>query len=371
MDGFFPGQKYGGPPVSVNNFCSLMNDDECYIVTHNHDKDDKKPYEGISSGVWTERNNCSVMYLPDSQYSKSNFEKVINSINPDVIYLQGLFQGCILPCLQLANKHNIKVVLAPRGELCAGAMRKKYKKIPYIIFLRINHLLDDVSYQSTSEEETTAIMKYLGCGKDSIHYLTNIPSIPTKGYMRSEKKSGKGNFVFISRIHPKKNLIGAIRFFQKIKTVAVFDIYGPLEDEKYWDECKQEIEKLPSNVSVRYCGLVLHEKIHETFSHYDAFVFPTFSENYGHVIAESLMSGTPVIISDQTPWSDINEFACGTAISLDNPDGFSNEIDKISNFDEQQMQECRERIKKYLDYKLNISAIKKRYQDAFHEVIKN
>ena len=36
MGGFFPGKKYGGPPVSVDNFCTLMNE-ECFIVTTNHD----------------------------------------------------------------------------------------------------------------------------------------------------------------------------------------------------------------------------------------------------------------------------------------------------------------------------------------------
>lgn len=44
MGGFFPGQKYGGPPVSVNNFCSLFREDECYIVTKNHEKDESVPY---------------------------------------------------------------------------------------------------------------------------------------------------------------------------------------------------------------------------------------------------------------------------------------------------------------------------------------
>lgn len=27
MGGFFPGQKYGGPPVSVDIFCSLLKDE--------------------------------------------------------------------------------------------------------------------------------------------------------------------------------------------------------------------------------------------------------------------------------------------------------------------------------------------------------
>ena len=45
MGGFFPGQKFGGPPVSVDNFCSLLKDDcDCFIVTSNHDMDNNNVY---------------------------------------------------------------------------------------------------------------------------------------------------------------------------------------------------------------------------------------------------------------------------------------------------------------------------------------
>ena len=44
MEGFFPGKKYGGPPVSVLNFCRLMKEYSCYIVTKNHDLGETVPY---------------------------------------------------------------------------------------------------------------------------------------------------------------------------------------------------------------------------------------------------------------------------------------------------------------------------------------
>lgn len=328
MAGFFPGKEYGGPPVSVDNFCSLMKED-CFIVTHNHDKGDNSAYEGIESGVWVKRDNCSVMYLPDEKYNKNTFEQVIKDLNPDILYLQGLFQQCVLPCLQLAKKYSIRVLLAPRGELCAGAFKKKYKKIPYITFLKVMGLIRNVEFQSTSDEETEAIQKILKADENRVHFLTNIPSIPKKEYEHTGKVSGKGKFVFLSRIHPKKNLISAIKYFGGVHGEAVFDIYGPIEDESYWKECQIEIEKLPQNVSVNYCGLVSHDEVHEVFSKYDAFLFPTFSENYGHVIAEALAVGTPVIISDQTPWSSIIDFGAGFAIDLDDHDMFSNSIQAI------------------------------------------
>ena len=49
MAGFFPGKKYGGPPVSIDNFCSLIsnNDNQIFIVPTNHDLGNKEKYQDI------------------------------------------------------------------------------------------------------------------------------------------------------------------------------------------------------------------------------------------------------------------------------------------------------------------------------------
>lgn len=365
MGGFFPGRKYGGPPVSVDNFCSLLGkDSECYIVTRNHDKDETTTYEGIAEG-WNDRGNAKVMYLSNSEYSKGTFDTVIKELQPDYIYLQGLFQECVLPCLALAKKYNMKVVLAPRGELCAGAFKKKYKKIPYILYLRMMGLLKNVSFQSTSDEETAAIGKWLGASTEKIHLLTNIPSIPHGLPQRTEKKSGEGRFVFISRILWKKNLLNAIKYLEKIKGNVIFDIYGPKEDEGYWAECEKAINELPSNVKVNYCGVLSHDDIHKTFNQYDAFLFPTLSENYGHVIAEALVSGCIPIISDQTPWNDMNGARAGWALPLTDEKGFKEAIQQIIDMDDDTIQTKRKDVEEYLSRKLKLDDLKKEYLNVF------
>lgn len=363
--GFFPGKKYGGPPVSVDNFCSLFKEElECFILTHNHDLGERDSYFDIHEG-WNDRGNVKVRYVSDGEYNRKTFETVIREIKPDCIYLQGLFQGCVFPCLRLANKHKIKVVLAPRGELCSGAFHKKYKKIPYIACLRLLGLLNGVAFQSTSNEETESIGKYLGVPSGRIHLLTNIPSIPRGLFVHKVKCAGEGRFVFISRILWKKNLLSAINFLSGVNGKVVLDIYGPKEEDGYWLECEKAIMMLPKNISVNYCGVLNHDEIHKTFSEYDAFLFPTLSENYGHVIAESLVSDCIPIISDQTPWSDMNEFGAGWALPLNNEEGFKKAIQEVVDMDEIHIEEKRLKMKSYLEKKLRIEELKKEYLNVF------
>ena len=65
-----------------------------------------------------------------------------------------------------------------------------------------------------------------------------------------------------------------------------------------------------------------------TFSKYDLFLFPSGGENYGHVIAESLSSGTPVLISKNTPWLDLESQNLGWDIDLKDMDSFVEIIER-------------------------------------------
>ena len=367
MGGFFPGKKFGGPPVSVDNFCSLMKDDECYIVTRDHDFFESKRFDSIQKG-WNDRENCKVLYLSDSEYNKRTFAKVMNEIKPDILYLQGLFQPCVLPSLLLAKRYGISVLIAPRGELCKGAFRiKKWKNMRYVKFVKCCGLEKNIYWQSTSNEETDAIKRILKVDDNHIFQLDNIPSIPKKEFARRKKIAGQGRFVFLSRIHPKKNLLYAISLFKDIKGDVAFDIYGPIEDEEYWNLCLAEIKCLPANVKVMYQGLVDHNNVHDVFSQYDAFLFPTLSENYGHVIAESLAVGTPVIISNHTPWNDVCLYGAGYAISLDEKIKFISSIESIINMREDYT-ETSNSAKKCFAEKCRIDHIRSKYSDSFLQI---
>jgi glycosyltransferase involved in cell wall biosynthesis len=129
-----------------------------------------------------------------------------------------------------------------------------------------------------------------------------------------------------------KNLEFALNALSKVKFPIVFDIYGPIEDEKYWHLCKELIDKLPTQIDVNYCGAVTPDQVSAVFSGCDLFLFPTRGENYGHVIAESLSAGTPVLLSDQTPWRDLNRDQLGWDLPLD-MDAFAEKVEKVARMD--------------------------------------
>ena len=127
---------------------------------------------------------------------------------------------------------------------------------------------------------------------------------------------------FLSRISSKKNLDFGLKVLSDVSVPVQFDIYGPKESSVYWEECLKLISELPSNISVSYVGALEHSKVCETIAKYEIFFLPTRGENFGHVFIESWMAGVPVLISDQTPWRDLEIKKLGWDISLDKPDKF-------------------------------------------------
>lgn len=112
-------------------------------------------------------------------------------------------------------------------------------------------------------------------------------------------------------------------------------------------------------------GNIDHDKVHETFSKYDCFLFPTLSENYGHVIAESLASGTPVITSDQTPWNSIVENGAGWSVSLTDSEKFDSCIKNIIDCDQGNEIELRKNSVDFFYKNSNLNTIKSSYYRAF------
>ena len=195
-------------------------------------------------------------------------------------------------------------------------------------FIKYLHLSRNVIFQSTSDEETDGIKKYFS--NNRIVFLNNVPTLTKIRKDYSIKKTGEAKFVFVSRIVWKKNLLFALQVINRVNDGSLqFDIYGSIEEPQYWEECLKIINNFSNKIKINYCGVCKHDDIPIILSSYDALFFPTFSENYGHIIAESLSVGLPIIISDQTPWSNINSTKGGWAIPLKDEDMYLKAVESI------------------------------------------
>lgn len=142
--------------------------------------------------------------------------------------------------------------------------------------------------------------------------------------------------IFLSRINPMKNLDFLLNRLKNIKSKFFLDIYGPIDDKVYWEKCKTLIKGLPSNIKVSYKGAIHSSRVNKIIMKYSFFILPTRGESFGHVIYESLAAGTPVIISNKTPWSH-KQSNFLNIISLTNIKKWENQLEAKSRYSKQKI----------------------------------
>lgn len=372
-DGYLPAKNFGGPVVSLSNLINLCGEEiEFYIFTLNHDLNEKKILNDIQQGA-NKIGKATVYYFTNENFNTRKFENIIEEIQPNVIYQNGFFNYKILKeSLKISSKSNLPLIIAPRGELNKNAFAiKKWKKEPYAsLFKYLLFRNKNTYFHSTSLEESKAIEKKLNIENEKIYQLENIPTLNDANLLsNNEKNKGKIKIIFLSRIQVKKNLLYAIKIVNEIESIQIeFDIYGPIENHEYWNDCKKAMDSAKKNISFKYCGVVERDRIFDVFSNYDIFFFPTLSENYGHVIVEALSAACPILISDQTPWTDINDFGGGYAIDLNNKNLFEKKLLDIANLNNEEHYILRIRAKNYIKSKFSLEELHKRYINMFNEI---
>lgn len=367
---FWPQKKGGGPPVSVMNVVqSIKGRFDIYIISKNHELDDDGPLPGIQNG-WNRFDFGTAYYVPKGYHSFSNIMSLIEEVKPDVIYQNSFFSmDDLLPVLIYKKKcSNVKVIVAPRGEFYPERIEKgKIKKNLYCKLFQYSGLLKEIYFQGTGREECIQEMRLLGIQDRYILNIQNISTIMNCCYEKLEKKPNELKLVYIARIHPTKNVLKAIKWLRKLSGKIQYDIYGSIEDKEYWKECLAEIEKLPTNVTVKYCGVLEHDEVPSTIAAYHAYYMPTTGENFGHSIVEAMLIGKPVVISDQTPWKDVNGNG-GYVIALHDEGGFIHALNSLMCMEADEYDSMCNQIKIYITRKLNVNEIVSQYIDAFNEI---
>ncbi len=335
---FEPSFKFGGPIRSLKNLIDLLHlKHEFYIVTRDRDFGDDKQFESVPIGSWIKTDkNVNVFYL-DKQVDFSAQINVIRKSGPfSVIYLNSFFDYDFSIRFQLyiffLKKFNFeKVILAPRGELSFGAMKiKPLKKNIFLGFYKLFGLSRKIVYHFTAEEELAEARNFIGNVKSIV-----VPNMHERipEFYHKEKNEGEVVVGFLSRISVKKNLITIINALKRINDCkVVFKIAGFKEDISYWNECEIEINSLPPNISVEYVGALNRNEVSAFLRSIHVFILPTFNENYGHSIVEAMVNSTVIMISDQTPWSDVSNFG-GFVGKPTDIDFFANSLMQVSDFD--------------------------------------
>lgn len=207
-----------------------------------------------------------------------------------------------------ARRLGVPRIVSPRGMLSPWARnhRKWKKRIAWLLYAK-RDLQQAALIHATSELELRELrdlgvkqpIAVIPNGVEPLPLMSNNVPLPEKPYV-----------LFLSRIHQKKGVAELLQVWQELMPKGWELVFAGPDEQGI-------LERSALPPGVRYVGMVDGEPKARLMRQASLFVLPTYSENFGVVVAESLMAGVPVITTHGAPWECLETGRCGWWIPME------------------------------------------------------
>lgn len=244
----------------------------------------------------------------------------------DAVIINGIWQHHSFGTWQVLRKMNIPYFVFTHGMLDPWFKRaypfKHAMKWLYWFWADYRVLRDAKLVLFTCEEERIQARRSFSlyrCREKVVGHGTSMP----EGNPIQQKEFFLGMFpqlrdkrlvLFISRIHPKKGCDLLIEAFAEVMSRDVslqLVMVGP--DETGWKkDLMKQSETLGIADRITWTGMLTGDAKWGAYRSADVFILPSHQENFGIVVAEAMMCGVPVLISDKVNiWREIEADKAG------------------------------------------------------------
>jgi glycosyltransferase involved in cell wall biosynthesis len=125
--------------------------------------------------------------------------------------------------------------------------------------------------------------------------------IDTQKFQNLDSKQTEDNGCYtigtVTRITPIKDVLTLIRSAKYVleKHDAIYYIIGDVEDDEYFEECQELVDKMKINECIRFTG---YQDSMEWYPKFDVFALPSLSEGFPLSILEALSFEVPCVATE-------------------------------------------------------------------------
>ena len=275
---------------------------EAYVTTANG-----KSELPVSPGTTMNIDGVPVTYFKRITKDHSHFSpsllKQLWKKSPDynIIHIHAWWNLVSLFSCCIALARNIPVLVSPRGTLSPYSFQNKNLGFKWLIHnLLGKYLLNKCHVHVTSARECEAIAKLIS--PKSITLIPNLVKLPEVKPSGLKATTTYLKLLFLSRIEEKKGLDILISALAMVTVPYRLTVAGD-GNKEYIETLKQLSLRNDTNSYIDWVGFQKDNKF-ELLYHHDLFVLPSYDENFGNAVIESLSVGTAVLVSQQVGLSD-------------------------------------------------------------------
>jgi glycosyltransferase involved in cell wall biosynthesis len=305
---------YGGPSQMVLGLAPALakaNVEVTILTTDSNGDNGQKPLD-VPLNIAIKKDGYEIIYFRCAPFRRYKFSVDLlkwlkdNAKNFDIAHIHALFSPISSAAAIVCRQQNLPYILRPLGTLDPADLQKKKKlKKLYVALLERGNIAGAAAIHFTSEQEAKISARFGVTTKDLVIPLGVIPPKTNSEDVRNKFgiPSDKPVILFMSRIDPKKGLDLLIPALEKLLTTGLdfhFILAGTNpQDPIYEQKIKSEIENSILKSHTTITGFVTGETKTSLLQTADLFVLPSYYENFGIAVAEAMVNGTPVVISDQ------------------------------------------------------------------------
>ncbi len=356
---FYPATFYGGPISATWDLSKKLAQRGINVCVSTTNANGSKKLDVECDRYLEKQVNFFVKYYDEQIINKLSLSFIFGIWSDirksDVVYIQYLFHYTVFFSLLISVIQAKKIIICPRGSLSEFTLSNKFTFLKSLwILLFIKPFTHKVIWQASSYLEESDIKKNFpnstvsiiddGVEFKSFQVCQEISKIELVNRYTNSSPSKVSNLFFsMGRLHKIKGfnmLIDAFYLFLEKDKDAKLIIAGG--DDGVEEGLNNQIKKLNIEDSVILIGAIGFEEKKLLLSNCDYFTLASKFESFGIVVAEALSCGLPVIVSNKTPWKDVEINNCGIFVKNDKV-SFCQAFQKV-----QEIKFNKDHIKKYV-----------------------
>jgi glycosyltransferase involved in cell wall biosynthesis len=283
----------------------------------------------------------------------------------DIIHVHAWWNLVSLFSTLIGKIRGVTVIVSPRGTLSNYSFNNKNNIIKsFIHILLTKPLLSNCFIHATSESESTELKKII----KPRHFfkIKNFVKLPENVMYSKVEDRDLLKIIFLSRIEEKKGLDLLIKAIADLNFRYRLTIVGDGNIE-YINMLKNLIEKNEISEFVNWLGFRTDEKFELLYNH-DLMVLPSYDENFGNVVIESLSVGTAVIVTENVGLSSyVSENNLGWVCKTDHL-SLRSDIQK-ANAQRAKLKEIRLKAPFLINQDFDNDKLVKKYINMYHKTI--
>ncbi|WP_455668832.1 glycosyltransferase [Phocaeicola sp.] len=242
---------------------------------------------------------------------KHEYWALLDEIQPNIVHVNGCWMLQCSWTVFWARSKGYPVIISPHGMLEPWNIKKNYwtKKLPALLMYQKRSIKVCQMLVATAETEMKNLI--------DLGYNSNITVVPNgltiDGIKIKDSWKERKQILFLALFRRNKGidiLMQAISQMKyKLKGWKV--IVAGIESDYTINDLKTISDELKISEIINVVGPLFGEEKWKAYRESDVFILPTLNENFGIVIAESLICGTPVITTKGAPWPQIPKYKCG------------------------------------------------------------